>query len=675
MSLDSPDTAAFLTTAELPDRRDAGNRLSLELKISNALATLSRHLMSDDFTIEAMAGKVLEVSLKVSASRHGYVGEIDPDTKDLVAHTLTDMMGRECSITALKDKIVFPPDPDLTFPKLWGVSLNTRQGFFTNDPQNHPSSGGTPEGHIPIERYLSVPVIIGGELVGQIGLANADHPYDHYCLKNVSRIAELFAIAIRNKRSKEKILESERLYQDLYDNAPDMLASVDSKTTHIVRCNQTLIDKTGFSKEEIIHHPIFDLYHPSCRNKSREIFKQFQTTGSVQNAELVFRTKDGSKLWVILNVTSVRDRQGHIHYSRSSWRDITKHKKAETIIREREEKIRLLLEATGEGIFETDLHGNFTLVNRACLKLLGYDSPGELLGKNAHQLIHCTTRNGPHHPVKDCPILDPISKATGIHGDGEIFFRKNGTHFPVEFHSYPILRYGKNIGFVVNFSDISDRMRIQEETQRSLAEKEALLKEVHHRVKNNIQIISGLLQLQASRLKKKKASKKNALAALEASRDRIRSMAQIHERLYRSENLSRVNLADYIQELATNLFLSYGAKEKNIRLKLTLSPVFLKIEQAIPCGLILNELISNSLKHAFNKKGGTIKILLCQIINNWIDMTVIDNGSGFDFDLDSPRDGSLGIQLVKTLVRQLNGEVNWKNNQPGTRVRVRYLGR
>jgi two-component sensor histidine kinase len=200
--------------------------------------------------------------------------------------------------------------------------------------------------------------------------------------------------------------------------------------------------------------------------------------------------------------------------------------------------------------------------------------------------------------------------------------------------------------------EIAERKRAEEQIKASLKEKEMLLKEIHHRVKNNLQVISSLLYLQSQNI-----VDKPSLEMFLDSRNRVRSMALVHERLYQSRDLARVDFAEYIRNLVSYLFRSYEVHSNVIKQKINIADVSLGIDAAVPCGLILNELVSNSLKHAFpDGTAGEIRIGLSSD-NDKFTLMVSDNGVGFPKDLDLRNTQSLGLQLVNTLVDQLEGTI------------------
>ncbi len=215
--------------------------------------------------------------------------------------------------------------------------------------------------------------------------------------------------------------------------------------------------------------------------------------------------------------------------------------------------------------------------------------------------------------------------------------------------------------------DIIERKRMEEQIKRSLGEKEMLLKEIHHRVKNNLQVISSLLKFQSGYVQHKEY-----VEMLKDSQNRIKSMALIHEQLYQSKDLANIHFHAYVKSLANSLFMSYGANIKKVALKTDISDVSLGIDTAIPCGLIINELISNSLKHAFPEdRRGQIKIVL-RSGKDEIELIVSDNGVGIPEDLDFKETESIGLKLITNLAeKQLHGIIKL-NRKKGTEFQILF---
>ncbi len=215
--------------------------------------------------------------------------------------------------------------------------------------------------------------------------------------------------------------------------------------------------------------------------------------------------------------------------------------------------------------------------------------------------------------------------------------------------------------------DITERKFAEAQIQASLREKEVLLQEIHHRVKNNLQVISSLLDLQSQQIEEQ-----GMLEVFRESQNRVKSMALVHEKLYQSKNFARINFAEYTESLANYLFKAYELHSGYVSLELDIDEVTLNIDTAIPCGLIINELISNALKYAFpNNRSGTVRVVLHSDNDNNLTMIVEDDGVGFPLDCDFNKVKSLGFQLVNVLVKQLKGSFEIDQSR-GSKFRIRF---
>ena len=320
-----------------------------------------------------------------------------------------------------------------------------------------------------------------------------------------------------------------------------------------------------------------------------------------------------------------------------------KLKKAQDALMESENKYRTLFEKNKNPIIVFDEDGNFKDSNEAAIEFMEVDRD-KLLNKNLSDFI-----------LYDNDVKTIKDKGFWIKGEIlEVKFNINGKCKILELTITPIYLKDKNIVFGVG-NDITDRKKAENEILRSLHEKELLLREIHHRVKNNLQIISTLLTLQSSQ------SKKNNINDLyRESQNRIQSIALIHENLYHSEDLAHINFKAYAKGLITDLFDSYGVNASKIKLNLQIEEVTLGIETAIPCGLIINELVSNSLKHGFNNnETGLVSVILHKLDKCTYALNVSDNGAPFLNGLDVLSNDSLGLELIKNLVDQLDASLSF----------------
>lgn len=229
-------------------------------------------------------------------------------------------------------------------------------------------------------------------------------------------------------------------------------------------------------------------------------------------------------------------------------------------------------------------------------------------------------------------------------------------------------RYGRAVSVDGISTDVTERREAEAKLFKSLQEKEVLLKEIHHRVKNNLYVISGLLNLQSSYIEDEKVRN-----LFQDSQNRIQTMAAIHEQLYQSDDLSSIDFAQYLEKLISNLFLSYNSEQLGIKPITNLESCHLHIETATPAGLLINELVTNAFKHAFPNGKGEIKINLNLDSNQQIHLSVIDNGKGLPPELDWEESPSLGLRLVRLLTQQLDGEVTVETSPKGTSFHVQFM--
>jgi len=330
---------------------------------------------------------------------------------------------------------------------------------------------------------------------------------------------------------------------------------------------------------------------------------------------------------------------------------IVKQRKLEEISRKSEERYRMLAETAPDAIITINEESKILFCNPSVEKIFGY-SPDELNGKNLTILIPNHLKNlhktGINRYIKTGKPNIPWSpyELPGLH--------KNGNEIPLEIS---FSKFNKNgiIIFTGTIRDITDRKNAQNQMENSLKEKEVLLREIHHRVKNNLQIISSLLSLQAGRL-----SENNFREFFIKSQNRVKSIAIVHEMLYKNDNISKIIFKNYIDELSGYIAESYNAE--NIKINIIAENIFLDTDIIINLGLIITEIISNSVKHAFNGvKEGIITIELIKK-NDFYSLNVRDNGKGLPDSFDVNKTGTLGMYLISSLVTQIDGNLEIKNN-------------
>jgi PAS domain S-box-containing protein len=443
------------------------------------------------------------------------------------------------------------------------------------------------------------------------------------------------------KRAESRLKESEERYRTLVESSSDAIVLLDTHR-RIVSCNGAALRLFGYKelegKSTRIVHPSAEAFRAYGRAAYPAILKE-----NVYRTELELLHKKGHAFTVETVLSGVRDRDGKIVGYVAIVRDITERRQAEETLRRSEERFRSIYENSLDGIMLTLPDGTVLSANRRACRMLGMTE---------EEIIH-TGRTG--IVVEDERFKAALEEriSTG-NFQGELTLRrKDGLHMPVELSASLFTDTDGTFKTSLIIRDITERKRAEEQIQASLKEKEVLLKEIHHRVKNNLQIISSLLYLQAG-----KTVDPGAIRALKDSQNRVRSIALVHESLYQSSNLAGIQIGEYTRGVASNLLESYGGRDRPVRLTVRMGAIRLSINAAIPCGLIINELVSNSLKHAFPEgREGEIRIQLARTDTGSLALTVSDDGIGIPEHVDFRSSPSLGLTLVSSLVAQLGGTI------------------
>ncbi|CAN5808683.1 hypothetical protein BH11MYX4_BH11MYX4_59900 [soil metagenome] len=413
----------------------------------------------------------------------------------------------------------------------------------------------------------------------------------------------------------------------------------------------------GFTRDEIIGRRGVDLGIIPAHERER-LFELVRTQGAVHDLETVFTAKSGEPHAIILSLQLIDMGEPRLI---TSFLDITERKRVE------EEKKRALARFSGfvevapDAVVIADRDGLVVLVNAAAEKLFGY-ARDELVGQPIEVLVppRMRTRHPAHRAAyMNHPNVRPMGWDLDLHG-----LRRDGTEVPVEISLSPLESDGGTL-FCSVIRDVTARRRSQAALRDSLKEKEVLLQEVQHRVKNNLQVIASLMNLQL-----RKVDDAAARDALEECRTRVLAIALIHEKLYQSKDSGQVPFSDYTRSLAGQVFHAGGVSRDRIALELDIGNVVLPVHMAIPCGLIINELITNALKHAFPAdRAGTVRVELTSG-DGKMSVCVKDDGVGLPAGFDLRTSKTLGLQLVTTLAEQLHATVEIDGAPGGAAFRV-----
>ena len=414
----------------------------------------------------------------------------------------------------------------------------------------------------------------------------------------------------------------------------------------------------GYAREAMIGQPVemllparFRVHHPGLR---QSFFTDPQSRPMGIGRDLFGLRADGTEFPVEIGLNPIETEEGPMVLSAIV--DISERKHLE-------ERFRRVVEAAPNAMVMINARGHIEMVNAQAERVFGY-ARAELLGQPVEMLVPDRFRN--HHPgLRQAFFADTKARPMGA-GRDLFARRKDGSEFPVEIGLNPI-ETEDGIMVLSAIVDISDRKQKERSIELALQEKDVLLGEIHHRVKNNLQIVHSLLDLQSAQI-----SDASVIAMLRDSQNRIRSMALIHQTLYQSKDFAKVEFGTFLDSFVPMLVSSYTVNAERVVLHVAADGIHLPINAAIPCGLIVNELISNALKHAFpDGRHGQLQVELTESPDGQLVLAVSDDGVGLPAGLDPRTSTTLGLQLVMLLTDQLQGTLSISHGNP-TRFAIRF---
>jgi PAS domain S-box-containing protein len=447
-------------------------------------------------------------------------------------------------------------------------------------------------------------------------------------------------------------------WADIFNHTKIGVVIVDSEAETLDMMNQAAAVMHGYTVEELTGRSISDIMGHEGRAELRRQLSTINQKGNYVFDAINIR-KDGTTFPVQVDVAAVKGSDGNVLYYIINMLDISERKQVEEILRFAARRWRTTFDAMKDMVFLLDREGKVMRCNSATEAY--FDKPlEEINGRNCCEFIHGTTV-----PSEQCPFQRMLQTKHREH----VVLQRGQKWFDVVVD--PILDDSGSVNGAVHIMyDVTERKRAEEQIRESLEEKEILLKEIHHRVKNNLQVIMSLLRHQAEYAHDQKIHD-----IFVESQSRIKAMSFIHEKLYQSDNLAKISLRDYISSLAKSLFSTYKVNTAQIHLAVDADDISLGVDTAIPCGLIINELVSNSLKHAFpDNRIGRIAITVRTVRPGEFELVVGDDGVGIPTGLDILNAKSLGLHLVTLLAKnQLRGRIEMMRNS-GTSFRIRFKG-
>ena len=477
------------------------------------------------------------------------------------------------------------------------------------------------------------------------------------------------------KRNRE-IMAAERLARSILDQTAGAIVVADTGG-RIIRASRASEEMAGGSVLLREFDDVFCLYGDSGQEDYtfKKIAALVQRSGSVAGLKAIARMCDGRTLDVILSASLLTGANSEYLGCIVMLADISGLKRAQEAVRQLSEQRGLALEAAELGAWEYRFDLGDISWDMRCRNMFGVPAGRQIRVDAALAKIHADDRDAVSNAVREA-----LAGANGgaCHQEYRVVWPDGSAHWmashgKVYFEGHDDLR--RAVRFVGVIQEITGRRRLEEAQQETLraleaavAEKTVLLNEIHHRVKNNLAVISSLLGMKASAIENPEAK-----AAIDESQQRVRSIALVHEYLYRSSHFDRINLADYAKNLADGLYSTFVGEPDRISMELDLDPIEIDIHQAVPCALILNELLTNALKYAFpGGREGKIRVSLRESEPGSLQLTIEDNGVGLPAGrLTSPNPQSLGLRIVGILTKQLDGSLE-QQECAGTRIVLRF---
>jgi len=456
---------------------------------------------------------------------------------------------------------------------------------------------------------------------------------------------------LEKKIAEEALLESEKKYRALFEKTKNPIM-VFSENGDFTDFNLAALNFLEIGPDELLKYKIQHYLSPEADPINIEDW----SAGRI--VELPLKIHDELKI-LELTITPVEIGGKNIIFG--TGRDLTKQKRMENALKESEEKYRLLVENQTDMVVKFDPDGKVLFASPSYCEVLGRTEES-ILGNNFLPLVHQEDQKKTHR------ALDKLHRPPYVVFLEHRLLTMNGWRWIAWADKAIMDEEGELEAFVGVGRDITERKLAEDRIMRSLQEKELLLREVHHRVKNNLQIISTLLSLQSSQIEEEQV-----IDLYRQSQNRILSIALIHENLYQSEDLTNINFANYVKNLVDDLFHSYGVNSENIHIKLNIKDIVMGIETAIPCGLIINELISNTLKHAFPEGKGEIDVELSERDAGKYLLKVKDSGKAFPEEFEIEKTDTLGMKLISSLVAQLDGEMVFDKDNKEFKIEFREL--
>lgn len=500
---------------------------------------------------------------------------------------------------------------------------------------------------------MLAPVYAEDRFWGVIGFDNCsnDDKWNGDIVQVFKTLARALGHFVHKTEVEASLVNSKNQYRTLVGSIKEIVFQTDQEGI-IQYLNPAWETVTNYPVSESIGRNIHDFIHLEDRRNVKEAFDKMvkKKEGNARN-EYRLITRKGAVRWLEWTCLFIKDSQTGTPYIYGTMHDLTKRKKVETTMMQNNQRLEALIESSPMAIAVNDTDGKLTLWNHAAEQTYGWNRK-EVLGKPSPEVPE--NRQREHYDLLDKVLSGEYLKSVELERK-----RKDGSKIYISLSAAPLYDSDGKVEQVITFAhDISEAKVSRETIRKSLKEKNVLLSEIHHRVKNNMAVISSLLSLKAQEQTDPKISE-----LLMESENRIKSMAMIHEKLYQTDTFAEIEFGSYLNELAMHIAGHYDGLDAEVTIDIRAEEVYLEITQAVPCGLLANEMLTNGYKHAFpGYTRGTIEITF-SLKGDICELYYKDDGVGLPDEVISGHgDVSLGLNLIQGLSKQMKGELEMGND-------------
>lgn len=619
----------------------------------------------EDDSLTDLLDFALAQSLALTQSRIGYIYFYDEQSRLFTLHAWSSGVGERCPLDAGNRAY------SLDESGVWGEPVRQRRPILINDfAANHPLKRGYPEGHLPLDNFLSVPVLSRGTVTAVFGVGNKPGGYAEEDQVQLSLFAKSVWTLVERRQDQELRRTQAATLKLLADNVLDVIWVLDA-TWRMAYVSPSVSRLLGHSPEDILRKPLeFFLTPKSLAVASARLGRLAQELAEEPGKpvrevlELEQRTRAGGSVWTEVHASALYGDNGRFLGVLGISRDITERKQAREALKASEQNLRIIADNTFDWEYWRSPEGRYLWVSPACEAVCGHPARsftgdrGLLIRDLVHPddadlwRAHVAEADNlrPPHSEMDLRIVKPGGETVWISHSCSPIYDSNGVYLG---------RRGAN-------RNITGRKRDEEALKRSLKEKTALLQEVHHRVKNNLQVLTSLMNLQIDSL-----GDQRDVEAFRQMQHRVRSIALAHERLYLMPDLSAVDMRDYLGSMVGEIAASYSPHCPGEDVSVTCEAVRLGVDKAIPLGLLLTELVVNAFQHALCKGLASRLRVSLRALGQTALAVVEDNGPGLPKDFDIVSATTLGMRLCKALEGQLRGELTARSG-PGARFELSF---